>query len=46
MDEPKKQPKEIVQSAEPTSSELSEATLEKVVGGTRKESPQGNPQSR
>ena len=35
MDEPKKQPKEIEESAEPTLPELSEATLEQVAGGTK-----------
>jgi type VI protein secretion system component Hcp len=34
MDEPKKQPKEIEESAEPTLSGLSEAALEQVAGGT------------
>jgi hypothetical protein len=34
-DEIKKQPKEIVESAEPTSPELSEAALEQVAGGTK-----------
>ena len=34
MDETKKQPKEIVESAEPTLPELSEAALEQVAGGT------------
>ena len=43
MDEPKKQPKETVESAEPTSPELSQATLEKVVGGTKTQSPQETP---
>jgi hypothetical protein len=33
MDETKKQPKEIVESAEPTLPELSEAALEQVAGG-------------
>jgi hypothetical protein len=33
MDETKKQPEEIAKSAEPTSPELSEATLEQVAGG-------------
>ena len=35
MDEPKKQPEEIVESAEPPSPELSEAALEQVAGGTK-----------
>lgn len=34
MDEPKEQPKEIVESAKPTLPELSEAALEQVAGGT------------
>lgn len=34
MEETKKQPKEIVESAEPTSPELSEAAMEQVAGGT------------
>jgi hypothetical protein len=34
MDENKKQPKEIVESAEPTLPELSEAALQQVAGGT------------
>jgi len=37
MDETKKQPKEIVESAEPTLPELSEAALEQVAGGTKKQ---------
>ncbi len=35
MDEPKKQPEEIVESAEPPSPELSEAALEQVAGGAK-----------
>jgi type VI protein secretion system component Hcp len=35
MDETKKQPEEIVKSAEPPSPELSEAALEQVAGGTK-----------
>jgi type VI protein secretion system component Hcp len=34
MDETKKQPKETVESAAPTLSELPEAALEQVAGGT------------
>jgi hypothetical protein len=34
MDEPKNQPKEIEESAEPTLPGLSEAALEQVAGGT------------
>lgn len=39
MDETKKQPKEIVESAEPTLPELSEAALEQVAGGTKADTP-------
>jgi hypothetical protein len=35
MDETKKQPEEIVKSAEPPSPELSEVALEQVAGGTK-----------
>jgi type VI protein secretion system component Hcp len=43
MDEPKKQPKEIEQPAEPTL--LSEAALEQVAGGTKTQADAGPTES-
>ena len=45
MDETKKQPKEIVESAEPTLPELSEAALEQVAGGTKTQADAGPTES-